>query len=118
MKYHNRKTEVDGIVFDSKAEAQRYTELIALQNLGVIKNLQLQKSYFLVKGGKWENGRKYSPVKYVADFVYELDGDMPVSEFLELMIVEDVKGFKTKEYVIKKKLMKERYGIEITEVKA
>lgn len=109
MKYHNRKTEVDGIVFDSKAEAQRYTELIALQNLGVIKNLQLQKSYFLVKGGKWENGRKYSPVKYVADFVYELDGDL---------IVEDVKGFKTKEYVIKKKLMKERYGIEITEVKA
>lgn len=109
MKYHNRKTEVDGIVFDSKTEAQRYTELIALQNLGVIKNLQLQKSYFLVKGGKWENGRKYSPVKYVADFVYELDGDL---------IVEDVKGFKTKEYVIKKKLMKERYGIEITEVKA
>ena len=109
MKYGNKKTMVDGIVFDSKAEAHRYTELIALQNLGVIKNLQLQKSYFLVKGGKWENGRKYSPVKYVADFVYELDGDL---------IVEDVKGFKTKEYVIKKKLMKERYGIEITEVKA
>lgn len=109
MKYGNHKTTVDGITFDSKAEAHRYVELIALQNLGVIKHLQLQKPYFLVKGGKWANGKKYGPVKYVADFVYELDGEL---------IVEDVKGYRTHDYIIKKKLMKERYGIEIAEVKA
>ena len=109
MKYGTQKTTVDGFTFDSNAEAHRYTELIALQNLGIIKHLQRQKPYFLVKGGKWTNGKKYSPVKYVADFVYEVDGEL---------IVEDVKGFKTRDYIIKKKLMKERYGIEIAEVRA
>lgn len=43
MKYHNRKTIVDGITFDSKAEAERYKELKRLELIGVIKGLELQK---------------------------------------------------------------------------
>lgn len=106
-KYRNHKTVVGDKVFDSKAEAERYTELLIMQNMGVIKGLELQKPFKLVKG-KWNNGKPFS-VTYKADFVYSLDGEI---------IVEDVKGFRTKEYEIKKKLMKAIYGIEIQEVKA
>ena len=56
MKYGNRKTVVDGITFDSKAEANRYKELRALELTGVIKGLELQKPYRLCKG-RWENGK-------------------------------------------------------------
>lgn len=107
MKYHNRKTIVDGITFDSKAEADRYKELKRLETIGVIKGLELQKSYRLCKG-RWENGKPFS-ISYKADFVYTLDGDV---------IVEDVKGYRTEAYQLKKKLMRAVYGIEITEVKA
>lgn len=62
---------------------------------GVIKGLELQKTYKLCKG-RWNNGRPFS-ISYKADFVYTLDGDI---------IVEDVKGFRTEAYQLKKKLMK------------
>lgn len=107
MKYHNNKTTVDGITFDSKAEAERYKELKRLELIGVIKGLELQKPYRLCKG-RWENGKPFS-ISYKADFVYTLDGDV---------IVEDVKGYRTEAYQLKKKLMRAVYGIEITEVKA
>lgn len=107
MKYHNRKTTVDGIIFDSKAEAERYKELKRLEIMGVIKGLELQKPYRLCKG-RWENGKPFS-ITYKADFVYTLDGET---------IVEDVKGYRTEAYQLKKKLMRAVYGIEITEVKA
>lgn len=107
MKYGNRKTVVDGITFDSKAEANRYEELRALELTGVIKGLELQKPYRLCKG-RWENGKPFS-ITYRADFVYTLDGEI---------IVEDVKGYRTEAYQLKKKLMRAVYGIEITEVKA
>lgn len=107
MKYGNKKTTVDGITFDSKAEAERYKELKRLELLGVIKGLELQKTFRLCKD-RWNNGRPFS-ISYKADFVYTLDGDI---------IVEDVKGFRTEAYQLKKKLMKAVYGIEITEINA
>ena len=107
MKYGNRKTTVDGITFDSKAEAERYKALKRLELLGVIKGLELQKTFRLCKD-RWNNGRPFS-ISYKADFVYTLDGDI---------IVEDVKGFRTEAYQLKKKLMKAVYGIEITEINA
>ena len=107
MKYGNTKTTVDGITFDSKAEAARYKELRALEIVGVIKGLERQKTYKLCKG-RWNNGKPFS-ISYRADFVYTLDGEV---------IVEDVKGYRTEAYRLKKKLMKAVYGIEITEVKA
>lgn len=107
MKYGNRKTQVDGITFDSKAEAERYKVLRALELTGVIKGLELQKPYRLCKG-RWSNGKPFS-ITYRADFVYTLDGEI---------IVEDVKGYRTEAYQLKKKLMRAVYGIEIAEVKA
>ena len=105
-KYSNKKTLCDGILFDSKAEAKRWMELKALENLGAIEGLVRQKTYRLVKG-KWNNGKAFS-ISYRADFVYNLDGEV---------IVEDVKGYKTEAYELKKKLMKAIYNIEIVEVR-
>ena len=94
-KYGNKKTIVNGIVFDSKKEAERYYELMLLQKAGEISNLELQKEFLLLPA---ENGEK--AVKYIADFVYIENGKM---------IVEDVKGVRTQAYIIKRKLFKHKY---------
>lgn len=99
-KYHNRKTVVDGIVFDSKAEASRYGTLKLFSQAGLITDLQLQVPFLIVV-----NGQKIC--KYIADFVYTEEGRQ---------VVEDVKGVRTREYVIKRKLMAAVFGITITEV--
>ena len=101
-KYRNKKTEVDGILFDSKKEAMRYMQLKNLESLGVIKCLRLQVPYVLFEKSKYGRVDKYS-----ADFVYEQDMEI---------IVEDVKGIKTDVYKIKKRIMAEKYGIVIREV--
>lgn len=101
-KYRAKKVEVDGIIFDSKKEANRYSELKWLEIGGVIENLRLQVPFVLID--KSEHGRA---IKYIADFVYT-EGDRE--------IVEDVKGFKTDVYKIKKRLLAERYGIEVREI--
>lgn len=109
QKYHAKKIEVDGIVFDSRKEAKRYKELDILLKAGEIKNLERQKTYTLIPSQKDENGKVIErPCKYVADFVYE-DKDGKA-------IVEDTKGIRTTAYVIKRKLMLERFGIRITEI--
>lgn len=98
-KYSAIKTEVDGIIFDSKREATRYQDLRYRQAAGEISDLKLQVSYPLVV-----NGVKIAT--YRADFEY-LEG--------EQKITEDAKGCKTPTYRIKKKLMLAIYGIEIRE---
>ena len=100
-KYHARKTEVDGIKFDSKREANRYVELKLMEQAKAIQDLKLQVKFPLVK--KSPHGRE---IVYIADFVYYEDGKM---------VVEDSKGFKTDVYKLKKRLMAELYGIEIKE---
>lgn len=115
-KYHAKKTIVDGIKFDSKAEAQRYIFLKALEQKGTISDLKRQVPFLLIpalnlKKPHRKNGRlvyQERKVTYVADFVYQKDGET---------IVEDVKGVKTPEYIIKRKLMLQKYGIEIQEVR-
>lgn len=108
-KYHSKKVEVDGIKFDSKREAGRYMELKILLEAGEISDLELQKSYELIPSQKDENEKVIErSCKYKADFVYkDKDGNT---------VVEDTKGKKTPEYVIKRKLMLERFGIRIIEV--
>ncbi len=102
-KYGNKKTVVDGIPFDSKREAVRYSELKLLEKSGAIENLKLQVPFELIPARADEKG-----VKYIADFVYIEDGRK---------IVEDSKGCKTKEYIVKRKLFKYQYpGIEFREV--
>ncbi len=100
-KYRNIKTTVDGITFDSKRESIRYCELKLLAKAKKIQNLRLQVPYVIRV-----NGEKIC--KYIADFVYVEDGQE---------IVEDVKGMRTREYVLKRKLMKAVFGIDIRETK-
>lgn len=109
QKYRARKTVVNGITFDSKLEANRYIELVLLQKAGKIHDLQIQVKYTLIPSQKLNNKVVERPVTYVADFVYV---DCETSE----CVVEDTKGVKTKEYILKRKMMLYFHGIRIKEV--
>ena len=106
-KYRNKKVVVDGITFDSKKEATRYRELVLLERAGRITDLQQQVKYELIPSQKINGKVVERPCFYVADFVYTQDGQR---------IVEDTKGFKTPEYIIKRKLLLHKYGIRINEI--
>lgn len=102
-KYNARRTVVDGIAFDSIAEANRWCELRLLERAGKISDLRRQVPFTLV-----ERSRHGRAVVYRADFVYIENGRE---------VVEDVKGVRTEVYKLKRRLMAERYGIEIREAK-
>lgn len=104
-KYNARKTVVDGIEFDSAKEAKRYAKLRALEDAGKIQHLRLQVPFELLPSFECE-GVKYRGMKYIADFVYYRNG---------VRVVEDVKGAKTPEYRMKKKLMAYMNHINIKE---
>ncbi|MCQ2125120.1 MAG: DUF1064 domain-containing protein [Fibrobacter sp.] len=106
-KYGNRKTYIDGIKFDSQKEASRWIELKLLETAGKIHGLQRQVKYELIPAHRKKDGKLERAAYYFADFQYEKDGNL---------IVEDSKGMRTKEYILKRKLMLDRYGIEIKEV--
>lgn len=117
-KYNAKKVEYNGMVFDSKRELKRYRELELLEKNGEITNLRRQVKYVLIpvqrepdtvgkKGGVKKGKVIERECAYTADFVYEEDGET---------VVEDSKGFKTKDYSIKRKLMLYVYGIKIKEV--
>lgn len=98
-KYRNIKTEVDGITFHSKREAARYSDLKLLERAGQIKDLRIQVPFLFELND-------VRICKYFADFVYRENGKE---------IVEDCKGKRTKDYMIKRKLMKAFFAIEIVE---
>ncbi len=106
-KYHNKRTVVDGITFDSRHEAQRYQELKLLERAGEVFNLRLQVPYELMPTTK-VNGETFRSIKYVADFVYE--------DKTGQTVVEDAKGMRTDVYKMKRKLMAYTHGIIIKEV--
>lgn len=109
-KYHSRKVTVDGITFDSAKEARRYGELKLMEKAGEIYDLQRQVPFVVIPVQKDENGKVIErEVKYIADFTYKEKGSLRRT-------VEDTKGLKTKEYIIKRKLMLWRNGIRIKEV--
>ena len=119
-KYNARSVEYDGIKFDSQKEALRYKELRFLISEGIITDLRRQVKYVLIptqrepdtigaRGGVKQGKLLERECSYIADFVYT------VVETGET-VVEDTKGFKTKEYAIKKKLMLFVYGIRIKEI--
>ena len=115
----NAKVTVEGITFDSKREARRYLDLLLLEKAGDISDLQRQVKYVLIpaqrepdiigpKGGRKPGKLLEHEVSYIADFVYkDKDGNQ---------IVEDTKGFKTKDYELKRKMMLYFHGIKIVEV--
>lgn len=105
-KYGNHETECDGFIFDSKREADRWVELTHMARAGLITKLERQVKYVLVPKQEGEQA-----VTYVADFVYEQDGQT---------VVEDVKSEATRKdkvYIIKRKLMRYMRGIKIQEIR-
>lgn len=117
-KYHSRKVTVDGVTFDSQKEYRRFRELCLLEKAGRITDLQRQVKFVLIpaqyepdtigKRGGVKRGKLIErECSYIADFTYTEDGKQ---------IVEDTKGFKTTEYIIKRKMMLYRYGIRIIEI--
>ncbi|MDQ3270765.1 MAG: DUF1064 domain-containing protein [Pseudomonadota bacterium] len=113
MKYGNHKTVIDGITFDSKAEARRYGELLLLQKSGAIQQLQLQVPFVLWPGVKFPGAARATPAcKYVADFVYM----EPVGTGLLRTVIEDVKGMRTAVYKLKKHALKALHGLDVREI--
>lgn len=106
-KYRNKKVVVNGITFDSKKEARRYTELLLLERAGAIQELRRQVKFELIPSQRYDGKVVERPCAYVADFVYRENGNL---------IVEDTKGLKTRDYIIKRKLMLYLCGIRIREV--
>lgn len=117
-KYHSKKTVVDGIVFDSLKESRRYGVLKALEKAGEISGLKRQVEFLLIpeqrepdtigaRGGVHKGKLIERKVCYVADFVYARGTEL---------VVEDAKGFRTQDYIIKRKLMLHIHGIRIKEV--
>ena len=108
-KYHSRKTTVDGITFDSAAEAHRYCELRIMQKAGLIKNLGMQPEFELIPAYK-KDGKTVRRTVYKADFVY-------VDTATGKAVIEDVKGMKTPVYKLKKKLLEYQHpDITIKEI--
>lgn len=130
-KYHNSPTEritPSGNVlhFDSQKEARRYDTLISLQNQGQIRDLRLQVDFTLQEAYTDPEGRRVRAIRYRADFTYKQRD--PAEETLAAskgwpceswrLVVEDVKSrpTRTRDYINKRKMMKDRFGIDITEV--
>jgi hypothetical protein len=101
-KYHNKRTEVGGIVFDSAKEANRYVELCYLGRIGDISGLVLQKEFLLQPEFVYE-GLKLRKIVYVCDFFYH-------DKKLNKCVVEDVKGYLTTAYKLKRKMFLYKYA--------
>ena len=109
-KLNNIITEYESIKFHSKAEAARYPQLKVLQKVGEIKNLKLQPKYLLQDAFK-KNGKTYQAMHYIADFEY-------IDTKTGQIVIEDVKGFETDVYKLKRKLFEFKYPtLTITEIK-
>lgn len=109
-KYHNKKTVIDGIKFDSEKEGNYYLKLKMLEKAGKIRDLKLQFPFVLIETFKL-NDKTYRKMKYIADFVYYDSKDK-----LHVVDVKSEATRKDKTYQLKKKLMAWKYGIEIEEV--
>lgn len=110
-KFYNKKTVIDGMTFDSRKEAKRYQELILLERGKEITHLQTQVRFELIPSQKIGGKTIERPATYIADFVYHrADGSI---------VVEDVKSEATRKlpcYILKRKLMLFREGIQIHEI--
>lgn len=101
-KYKNQKVTVDGIKFDSMKEARRYKELKLLERGGAITDLTLQPKFELIPTIKREGHKTERVTYYIADFAY-------TEKKTGKEVVEDVKGYKTKVYKLKKKMFLYKY---------
>ena len=118
-KYKSHKTNANGVIFDSKKEYNRYIELTLLSRSGAIKGLKRQVKFELIPAqyepdiinprGKVKKGKLIErAVSYIDDFVYTDENGKTV--------VKDTKGFQTKDYIIKRKLLLYIHGIRKKEI--
>lgn len=105
-KYKAKKVVLDGVAFDSRKEASRYCELKQMQQVGIIQDLRCHPEFEIIP--KWGKERA---AKYHADFAY-------VEIATGKLVVEDVKSkaTKTRDYILRRKLMNWRFDIQIREV--
>lgn len=104
-KYNNQKVEIDGYTFDSKMEAEYYSQLKLRKKARDIKGFKLQPRYLLQEGFS-KNGKRYNKIEYVADFeIIHNDGTIEVV---------DVKGVKTQVFNLKRKMFHKRYPYKLT----
>ena len=123
-KYHNKPTERvtpagNVLRFDSQKEARRFDELSALERAGKIRDLRMQVDFTLQEAYTDGEGRRVRAIRYRADFTYvRVKETIGEYTFRDQLVVEDVKSraTRTKEYIMKRKLMKERFNIDIQEV--
>lgn len=108
-KYGNRKVTLDGHTFDSKQEASRYGELKLLERAGQITGLDLQPRFELIPKQRRDDGKPERACEYVADFRYT---DVRTGK----QVIEDAKGMRTRDYIVKRKLMLQVHGISVREV--
>jgi hypothetical protein len=103
-KYNAKRTEIDGIQFDSRVEGKYYEYLKQQQQEGLIKRFELQPIFTLQEGFR-KYGKYFRPILYVADFkVYLNDGSVQII---------DVKGFETPDFRIKRKLFEAKYPFKL-----
>jgi hypothetical protein len=99
-KYHNKKTTIDGLEFDSKKEADYYSHLLILKAAKLVRDIKHQVE-FILQDKFNKNNVHYRSISYIADFVVTYsDGHIEII---------DVKGVKTEVYKIKKKLFEFKY---------
>lgn len=116
-KYHNRKCTITlpengkTITFDSEKEARHFENLRLRLHYNDIRDLKLQVNFTLQEGFTTAEGERVRPIVYRADFVYQ-----EPSPTGWRTVVEDVKGVRTKEYSMKRKMMLEKFGVDIREV--
>lgn len=106
-KYHSKRINIDGEQFDSVKEYRRWCELKLLKRAKRIHGLERQVKFVLIPAQYVNEKCVERECSYFADFTYYQDGHL---------VVEDTKGFKTKDYIIKRKLMLHVHGIRIKEV--
>jgi hypothetical protein len=100
-KYIKDIKELDEVIlFDSLKEARRYTELLFMEKAGKINNLSRQPKFNLLEKYTNNQGEKVRETNYIGDFLYQEKG---------ILICEDTKGFRTKEFLLKKKLFENKY---------
>ena len=102
-KYRNQKIycETSKRYFDSKKEHERFHELNLLLKANEITDLTLQPKFELQQKFK-KNNKSYRKIEYIADFMY-------YDNKLKKMVIEDTKGYKTKDYLLKKKMFEYIY---------
>ena len=86
----------------------RWHELKLMERAGLISDLQRQVQFSLIPNLKDDSGKVIErAVKYIADFCYIQNGEA---------VVEDVKGIRSKDYILKRKMMLYFHGIRVKEI--